>query len=276
MHGFAVVARAALVALCCAAAPAARAQSCPTAATTSATLASVGPRLELRLADGRLLRLAGIEAAAAMPTTPDREARSVGALAALLDRRPLSVTVLSPKPDRWGRLAAFASLPDGPVGGLAAVALAAGLARYRPEPAASACRAALLAAEDKARQARLGLWADPAYAVLSADDDKAFAARAGSDVVVEAKLRGVEPGTYRTTLRLEGAGASTHGRLLDATIAPRVMKVFVAQGVDVKAMVGRTLRLRGLLDRRFGPRIELAGPDEIEILPETTAPAPAN
>lgn len=54
------------------------------------------------------------------------------------------------------------------------------------------------------------------------------------------------------------------------------MKVFVAQGVDVKAMVGRTLRLRGLLDRRFGPRIELAGPDEIEILPETTAPVPAN
>ena len=277
MHGFAGVGRAALLALCCAVAPTARAQSCPTAAAEPVTLASVSPRLELMLVDGRQLRLAGLEPVAGTPTSPDREARSVAALAALLDHHPLTVTVLSPKPDRWGRLVAFASTEAGVAGGLAAAALAAGLARYRPEPTVGACRTALLAAEESARRARLGLWADPAYSVLAADDRKAFAERAGSNVVVEARLRGVEPGPYRTTLRLEGMGtpaAGSHERLLDATIAPRVMKAFSAQGVDVQSLVGKTLRLRGLLDRRFGPRIELAGPEEIEILPESAA-APA-
>lgn len=33
-------------------------------------------------------------------------------------------------------------------------------------------------------------------------------------------------------------------------------------------LVGRTLRVRGLLDLRFGPQIEIASPDEIELIPQ--------
>ena len=277
MPGFAVVRRAALVTFVCVGASSARADACPTDGAETVVIASVAARLELKLADGRRLRLAGLEAAAATPEAPDRDAEDATAFAALIAHRALAVTILSPKPDRWGRLVAFASVADAPAGGVAAMALDAGLARYQPEAAATACRAALLAAEDRARRGRLGLWADPFYSVLAADDRAAFAERAGTDVVVEARLRAVEPGPFRTRLRLEGQGtapSATHG-LLEATIVPRAMKTFEAQGVDVHSLIGRTLRLRGLLDRRFGPRLELAGPDEIEILPET-APARSN
>jgi hypothetical protein len=49
--------------------------------------------------------------------------------------------------------------------------------------------------------------------------------------------------------------------------------------VDVHALVGHRLRLRGLLDTRFGPRIELADPDEIEVIdavPAAATPAHRN
>ena len=291
MHGFADYRRAALVvrraaragchaavvACVCAGGIPAHAETCPTAGAEPVALASVAPRLELKLADGRLLRLAGLEAAAGTPAAPDRDATDAATLAAIIGRQLLAVTILSPKPDRWGRLLAFASVADGPAGGLAAAALSAGVARYRPE-AAVACRAALLAAEDAARRAKRGLWADPFYSVLAADDRAAFAARAGTDVVAEVRLRDVEPSPYRTRLRFEASNAaqSRSRGLLEATIVPRAMKTFEARGVDVHSLVGRSLRLRGLLDRRFGPRIELAGPDEIEVLPETAAPARPN
>ena len=64
MLGFAVCRRAALVTLACAGATSARADACPTVGAEPAVLASVAPRLELKLADGRRLRLAGLEAAA--------------------------------------------------------------------------------------------------------------------------------------------------------------------------------------------------------------------
>lgn len=277
MHVFAVFRRAVLVLLACTGASAARAEACPTAGAEPVALASVAPRLELKLADGRLLRLAGLEPGTATSTAPAREANDAAALAALLGHRALAVTILSPKPDRWGRLAAFASVADGPAGGLAAAALAAGLARYRPE-AAAPCRTSLLSSEDTARRAQLGLWADPFYSVLAVDDRAAFAAREGTDVVVEGRLRAVEPGQYRTRLRFEASGSETSGShdRLEATIVPRAMKTFEAKGVDVHSLIGRSLRLRGLLDRRFGPRIELASPDEVEVLPETTASARPN
>ena len=191
----------------------------------------------------------------------------------------LAVTVLSSKPDRWGRLPAFASTSTGQAGGLAAEALASGLARYRPEPAAAACRAALLAAEDGARRAKIGLWADAFYDVLAPGNQASFAAHAGTDVIVEGRLRAVEPGLYRKRLRFENTSevpSGSHHRQIEATIVPRTLKTFAARGVILQALIGQTLRVRGLLDRRFGPRIELAGPDDIELVSATSTPRRAN
>ena len=144
------------------------APACPGAGEGPVAVAAVDTGLELRLADGRRLRLVGLDPAARTPGDPELGETSQSALAALVAGRPLTARLLSDTPDRWGRLPAMAFLGGDPApGGLAVSAIAAGLARYRPEPAAQACRDALLAAEAKARSGKLGLWHDPYYGVLA-------------------------------------------------------------------------------------------------------------
>lgn len=250
----------------------ASAAACALASDEKVVVAAVEPRLELRLADGRLLRLAGLDPALRTPTDPDLAEATRKRFAALVVGRTLGVRLLSPTPDRWGRLPAQA-VDASVAGSLATMALAAGLGRYRAEPAAHDCRDELLAAEAKAREARLGLWADPYYAVLAVDERAAFAARAGTVILAEGRLSAVEPGPYRTRLRFVARDEGQARAALAATILPRGMKAFKAAGVDVASMVGKTIRLRGLLDLRFGPQIELDGPDELTMVdPSVAAP----
>ena len=250
---------------------------CLSSLEETVTVQAVQQRLELRLSDGRSARLVGVDPALDTPDDPDLGERSRASLAAIVTGHALRIRVLATTPDRWGRLPVFAAPPahdaandkaatTDEAGGLAAVVLAAGLGRYRPEAAAHDCRDALLAAEAKARGARLGLWADPYYAVLAVDDRAAFAERAGTVILAEGRLTAVVSGPYRTKLRFAALGRDRHeGIMLAATILPRTMKTFKAAGVDVDTLVGRTILLRGLLDLRFGPQIELDGPDEITV-----------
>ena len=190
----------------------------------------------------------------------------------MLNGRSLGLLSFGAQPDRWGRVPGMMFVPDSaPASGLAVTLIAQGLGRYLSEPAAHACRDMLLSAEGTARQRRLGLWNDPYYAVLAVTDHAAFAERSGTLVLAEGKLIAVQPSPYRTTLRFSSpeGGASSEasygGRMLVATIPPRIMKSFVAQSIDLNGLIGHSLRFRGLLDLRFGPQVELASPDDIEM-----------
>ena len=242
--------------------------SCPTSGDAPSTIASVEPRLEIKLSDGRLLRLIGLDPALQTPDDPDGAETSRAKLATLVVGRAVTVRPIQAMPDRWGRLPAqifLADAPDG--GGIAAAAIRDGLGRYLAEPAAHGCHDALVAAETKARDGKLGLWADPYYAVLSVDDRAGFNERSGTIILAEGRLTAVMPGPYRTKLRFAARDQATRGgRTLDAVILPRPMKTFEAQRVDFKALIGRTLRLRGLLDQRFGPQVELNGPDDLDVV----------
>ncbi len=260
---------------------------CPGSGDEVVKVQAVEARLELGLADGRRLRLVGLDPALDTPDDPDLGETARARLAALVAGHAVRIRPLSTAPDRWGRLAVFAftSVPDasapdvsaGEAGGLATAALAAGLGRYQAEPAAHECRVAFLAAEAKARGARLGLWADPYYAVLAVDDRAAFAERAGTVILAEGRLIAVLPGPYRTKLRFATLDRKRSGSVtLAATILPRTMKAFKAAGLDLDALVGRTILLRGLLDLRFGPQLELSGPDEIaDVTTPSAAVSPA-
>jgi endonuclease YncB( thermonuclease family) len=244
---------------------------CPTAGTETVVVAAVEARLELRLRDGRLIRLAGLDPALSTPTLGDRDEQARDAFARSVTGPSLGLLPLATQPDRWGRITALAFTSEGPAedraGGLTGYALATGLGRYLAEPAAHACRPDLLAAEEAARGQKLGLWSDPYYGVLAVDDTAGFAERAGTIVVVEARVSTVQVSPFRTTLVLSDRGNGSHGgQTLHASILPRMMKTFEANGVHVSALTGQTLRLRGLLDTRFGPQIELATPDAIEVI----------
>ncbi len=254
------------------AASAARCETtCPSTGTTPVTIAAVDPRLELHLADGRRLRLVGLDASGPSPGDPDLGATSQTALAAAVVSKPVTARFLSDKPDRWGRLPAMAYLDGDPSpGGLVHLAIATGLGRYLSEPAAQPCRDALLKAEAAARAASLGLWHDPYYGVLAVDDRPAFSEHSATIVVAEGRLWRVDAGPFRTKLRFVAPGEVKQG-LLIAVVLPKVVKRFEEQGLHFEALIGRTLRLRGLLDLRFGPQVEIAGPDALELLPVAKA-----
>ena len=61
--------------------------------------------------------------------------------------------------------------------------------------------------------------------------------------------------------------------MLVATIMPHAMKTFEARHVNLAELIGKQLLFRGLLDLRFGPRIELASPDQVEPIAAPVEPA---
>jgi endonuclease YncB( thermonuclease family) len=265
--------------------PRAAAAACPASGDTTARVVAVEPRLELRLADGRLVRLAGFETSLQTPLDPDLAETARRRLEALLKDRDVSLHMLGASPDRWGRLPAyvFAKVGEaaGGPGGIAPFIVGWGLGRYLAEPPASDCRDALIAAEQKARFGKLGLWNDPYYAVLAVDDNAGFIERAGTIVLAEGRLAAVHADSYRTTLRFaapdqypsghaRSGQSSSGGHMLVATIVPHAMKIFEARSLDFRSHIGERIRFRGLLDLRFGPRVELASPDQVEILASPT------
>jgi len=230
-------------------------------------VAGVEDRLELRLADGRLLQIAGIDAPGPTPEDPDLADKARMALASWLAGHGILFHLLSAEPDRWGRWPAFvfaeAAGSTAPLS-VAAMLIDAGFARVKPRAEAHACRAAWLAAESAARHTALGLWADPYYAVLAADDTEAFPEKTASFVIVEGSVAAVTQTPQR--LRIGFAGSAEARAAFSVTLMQRNVRIFDAAGIDLHALIHRTLRVRGLLDLRFGPQIEISNPDEIEVI----------
>lgn len=242
---------------------------CPSAGTQTAQVTKVDERLDLALTDGRSLHLAGLDPPQATAQSPDLSRRAQAALAQRVGAG-ITFVALSPKPDRWGRIPAFVFLSDAPLSNApgqapqtaAEMLLSAGLARFMPSPDAHACRSAFLAAEEKARQLKLGLWNDPYYAIIAATNRTAFADKSASNVIVEGRITDVSSNSFRTTVEF----APRHDHAFTVTILQRNVAIFERSGLDFKALIGRILRVRGLLDLRFGPQIEIASSDDIELI----------
>ncbi len=237
-------------------------------------VAGVADNLELRLDDGRVALLAGIDPV--RPTTlhpgfADDARRSLGAW---LDGRTAFMTPLAAVPDRWNRTPALVfapppgagAQPSAPVPG-AAPALSvgealidAGWARARPDVALHPCFAQYLALESQARAAKLNLWSDPAYAILGPDDGPALDAAAGGMAVVEG------PATSRADRARVVLSLGPAPSRFRATLARKAVRSFARAGIAIESVAGKRLRVRGFLDNRFGPTIDLRDPDQVEVL----------
>lgn len=206
---------------------------------------------DLLLGDGRVAALAGIAANPATPGAAEFRARLNGAR--------VRIAPLSDKPDRWGRTPA-AVFFDGR-DNLAEKILASGLARYRPDTAAKPCRDRLLAAEQAARAAGRGLWATPG-ALLDAADTKAILAAPKGMLAIEGRVLSI--GERRGRLYLNfGARRTTDFTIV---ISKRNLALFEAAQLPLRQARGWRLRVRGLIDRGFGPMMEIAGPDALEVV----------
>ncbi len=200
---------------------------------------------EILFADGPPARLGGLWLAPG----------AAPALAALAGKR-FGVALLAPAPDRWGRR--VVDLVDAQGRSVALDLIARGLALARPETDMRDCAAERLDAEAGARAAGEGFWADR-NGVLDAADAVALAKADGRFVLVEGVVRRVGEG--RAKVYLDFAGRNGFSVLAAKKVEPS----FRRSGVDLKALAGRRVLVRGVMDVRFGPRIEIADPSMIEL-----------
>jgi hypothetical protein len=121
------------------------------------------------------------------------------------------------------------------------------------------CAADLGQAE--ARQAKRGVWADPTV-TKNAESSGDILSGVGRFAVVEGIV-----------LLVRQAGATTYlnfgrnwTRGFAATISKRTVPAFESAGIAVRSLENRRIRVRGFVEARPGPRIEVLRVGQIEIL----------
>jgi endonuclease YncB( thermonuclease family) len=202
-----------------------------------------------RMEDGREVRLAGIE------MVSDGSA----ALATLIVGQAVTLHGETDAPDRYGRQPAFVFVESSerPV---QSMLLERGDALASGAVADKACAAELAAAEALARQAKRGVWGNRAV-IKNAESGDDILARRGQFTVVEGKV-----------LSVRQAGAVTYlnfgrrwTRDFAATISRRAMGTIEAAGINLKTLENKRIRVRGYVEARDGPRIEVLRAGQIEM-----------
>lgn len=234
------------------------------------TIRTIAADLTVVLEDGRTILPAGVDPVRPTPHSPHLADDAREKLQGWLAGRPAVVRPLDNSPDRWGRTRALLFAAPGPATqppateSLLSISLAlvdAGLARARAEPDIHACWSGLLAAEHAARAAGLGLWADPFYAVRDAGDAAQLAEASGGMALVRGRVTRIGRGRSRLYVGMGGGGADFTLR-----IAKREAGVLSELGLGADGLIGSTLLVRGFLDDRFGPSIEVTGADQISVV----------
>lgn len=213
----------------------------------------------LVLARGRAVTLEGI----LLPQAGDnRESRLLAdsafvTLARQADQGPVTFAATPPLADRYGRLRAQAFGEDW----LQRALLERGLARVMIAPDRTACAAELYAAEARARAAKRGLWALPAYRIRAAD--AMLKNDIGTFQIVEGVVANVGRGDGRSFIDF----AIDWRNGFSAVVAGEDRKTFRREGFDLAGLRGRRIRLRGMVRAEQGrPQIVLANPAQIELL----------
>ncbi len=220
-------------------------------------LARVNDRLDMVLADGRMIYFPSVEPPRATPAAPDRPQKVAAELTSLLADKNLALQKLGGA-DRWGRIPALLFV-EGEAESVDEILASAGLVMASGDSAA--CGKPALAAEAAARGEKLGIWADPDLAILLADDGRNFAGRAGTLALVEGRVASFGHTAPRLYLNF---GSGRGGFSL--TIAKRNLPLFERAGLGEKNLLHRSIRARGVVEIGAAPQIELFHPDQIEFI----------
>jgi len=207
-----------------------------------------------RLQDGREVRLAGIE-----PVMGDKADRA-SALAAIVAGHEVTLSGEDDTPDRYGRQPAFVFL-DGSETLVQGLLLAQGEALVSSDVTNKDCASVLNATEAAARQAKKGTWADPS-AIKNAESPGDILAGIGRFTVVEGKVLSVRQAGVTTYLNF----GRNWTRDFAVTISRRMLPAFEAAGIALKSLENRQIRVRGWVEARGGPRIEVLHVGQIELL----------
>jgi micrococcal nuclease len=220
------------------------------------------------LDDGRVVRMIGTQAPKLPLDRPDFDIWPLApeakvALEELALNKSVRLGFGGESVDRYGRVLAhvFVDTDGGAVWAQQAM-IAQGLARVYSFPDNRACLDLLLAAEGRARLGGLGIWADPYYSIRAADAPGELLDRAGHYELVEGRVLLAEQNGGRVYLNF--------GRFwkedFTAVIEAPALRLFKGAEMDPLVLDGALVRVRGWVDDRDGPRIEVTHPEQIEVL----------
>lgn len=220
------------------------------------------------LDDGRVVRMIGTQAPKLPLDRPGFETWPLApeakvALEELALNKEVRLGYGGEEVDRYGRVLAhvFVAGEGGEIWAQHSM-VAAGLARVYSFPDNRACLDLLFAAEGRARLGGLGIWADPYYSIRAADAPGDLLSRAGHYELVEGRVLLAEQRGGRVYLNF--------GRFwkedFTAVIEAPGLRLFKAAEIDPLKLENALLRLRGWVDDRDGPRIEITHPEQIEVL----------
>lgn len=216
----------------------------------------------LVLSDGYEVRLVGIQAPKLplgrrnFPTWPLAE-EAKAALEELAGGETLQLVFGGQQKDRHGRLLAQLYREDGLW--LQGEMVSRGLARVYGFADNRALLPELLERERQAREAGLGIWADPFYAVRRPDR---LAGLTDSFQLVEGRVLEVAIVNRRAYLNFGPDWRSD----FTAVLQPDAVRLFLTEGLDPQTYIGRWIRVRGWIEEWNGPLIDVTHPEQIEVL----------
>jgi endonuclease YncB( thermonuclease family) len=217
----------------------------------------------LRLADGREVRLIGIQAPKLPLGRPGFETwplagEAKAALEALAVGKAVVLGYGQAREDRYGRALAHLFVEDSGVW-LQGAMLEAGLARVYSFEDNRMLIPEMLAAERAARAARRGLWDHPFYRIRGAEETRALI---GNFEMIE--------GTVADATVHRGLGFINFGpdyrSDFTITLDRAAVAAFRREGVALEDYIGHRIRVRGWLRLWNGPMVEVTPPEQIEVL----------
>ena len=210
----------------------------------------------LVLDSGQRVLLEGVRLPEADQPAASVAGKALAALRAMAAKQLLTLTSTSPRNDRYGRIRiqAFGTA------WLQVELLKLGLARVSVMPDRQECSPDFYEAEIEPRGARRGLWALPEFAVRNA---ASFTAPAGSFQVVQGRIVNVASHDGRVFLDF----SEDYRKGFSAIIAPEDRKLFRNSDPLLEELVGREVRVRGIVENFNGRReMALSNPRQIEVL----------
>jgi hypothetical protein len=207
-----------------------------------------------RLEDGREVRLAGVEPVAS------EKANETSALSAIVAGREVMLRGEDDMPDRYGRQPAFVFVASSATS-VQALLLSQGEALFSAAVTDKDCVSVLTSAEASAREAKQGTWADAA-AIKNAESPGDILAGTGRFLVIEGRVLSVRQAGSTTYLNF----GRNWTRDFAVTIPKRILPGFEAAGIVLKSLENRRVRVRGWVETRSGPRIEVLRVGQIEVV----------
>lgn len=218
------------------------------------------------LDDGKAVRLIGAlaprarDADAAQGAWPP-EVDTVKALSDLVLAKRVKLALAGRKFDRYGReLAQVFVIDQGREVWVQGALLRGGYARAYGLPDSFACASELIANEAYARARRLGLWQNGVYRTLSADRPGEIMKQRGKYERVAGKIVSVGRTKSATYLNFSNDWRSD----FTARVDKKVLAANPEFDRSLDALANASVVVRGWIERRNGPLIDIADPSQVE------------